>query len=253
LPSGIAVLSTDGTLGSSSIIWTNAIATNGLVEETFTFSLSTIPGATTNLPAATLLFNDATGTNTLSVQSFAPSFNGLFPVQVNSFVPKGVSGLDASMRVTMTNLTSTSQTGALNISLADNKGNVVTNYSQLFSVSGSAGTNLNFILSGTLPPGSYTLTASLNMNGGSGQVLAGVYIVPLAPVMLGFGPTPIFTANGLNLMLQGPISSNYLVEASSDLVNWSPTLYFSSTNSPFYFNDPTATNYTQRFYRAILQ
>jgi hypothetical protein len=253
LPSGITILNTDGTLQNSSIVWTNTIATNGLVEETFTFSLSAMPGAQTNLPAASLSFSDATGTNTLAVQSFAPNFNGLFPVQVNGFVPKGVSGIDAPMQVTVTNFSGTSQAGVLNFSLTDNMGNAVTNFSQSFSVNASGGTSLNFIFPGTLPPGSYALTGSLNMNGGNGQVLAGVYVMPLAPVTLGFGSTPIFTTNGLDLMLQGPIGSNYLIVASSNLVQWSPTLYFSSTNSPFYFNDPTATNYNQRFYRAILQ
>jgi hypothetical protein len=163
-----------------------------------------------------------------------------------------ISGADSPMQLTVTNLSGTSQTGSLNVSLTDNMGNIVTNYSQSFSVNSSAGTTLDFILSGTLPPGSYALTASLNMNGGSGQVLAGVYVVPLAPVTLGFSSMPIFTTSGLNLTLQGPVGSNYLIEASSDLVNWSPTLYFSSSNSPFYFNDLTATNYNQRFYRAIL-
>ena len=60
LPPGIIVLSTDGTLQNSVIRWTNTIATNSSVKRTFAFTLSTTPGAQTNLPAPSVTFNDLT-------------------------------------------------------------------------------------------------------------------------------------------------------------------------------------------------
>jgi hypothetical protein len=63
LPSGVSVLSTTGMLSGASIVWTNTIVTNGLADDTFTFTLPALPGMQTNLPVPTLVFSDSTGTN----------------------------------------------------------------------------------------------------------------------------------------------------------------------------------------------
>ena len=256
LPSGTAVLTTDGTSQGSSIVWTNIIAPSNAVENTFTFGLLAIPGALTNLPPPTLVFSDTNG-NSLSLQGVAPNFNGLFPVQVNGSVPAGVSGVDSPMQVTLTNLTSTSQTGSLTLTLTDSSENVVTNFVESFSLDGFEGTNLNLTLPGYLSTGSYTLTGSLSMNGGTGQVLAGTYVVPAPPIALNLASASPLSTNGFTLSLSGPVG-NYFVEASSDIsnpTNWQPIFYYSATNSPFYyyFTDPNATNFSQQFYRAVMQ
>ena len=72
-------------------------------------------------------------------------------------------------------------------------------------------------------------------------------------VRLALGPAPIWSTNGMSLALDGPVGSNYVIEASSDLVNWTPTQSFTLTNSPFYFRDAPATNSPGRFYRAMLR
>jgi hypothetical protein len=90
------------------------------------------------------------------------------------------------------------------------------------------------------------------MNGGSGQVLAGAYVVSLPPLTLGLGSATPLGTNGFNLQLQGAAGSNYVIEVSTDLFNWTPILDFTITNSPFYFTDPAATNSSQQFYRAVL-
>jgi hypothetical protein len=70
----------------------------------------------------------------------------------------------------------------------------------------------------------------------------------VAPV-LGTGTAPPLTTNGFNLMLQGPIGSNYVIQASGDLFNWQAFTNFSSTSWLTFFKDPAATNYPYRFYR----
>jgi hypothetical protein len=72
----------------------------------------------------------------------------------------------------------------------------------------------------------------------------------LSPITLGFGSAQPLTASGLYLMLQGSIGPNYVIQTSTNLLNWVPITNFTITSSPFYFTDPTATNYKWRFYRA---
>jgi uncharacterized repeat protein (TIGR03803 family) len=85
------------------------------------------------------------------------------------------------------------------------------------------------------------------------RVAQGTLLIPASPVVVGFGLPHPWTTNGLALMLQGPVGSNYMVQASTNLLTWLPITNFVSTNSPFYFSDPLATNYSRRFYRAIEQ
>jgi hypothetical protein len=56
--------------------------------------------------------------------------------------------------------------------------------------------------------------------------------------------------NGLfKFSLVGTPGGSYIIQASTNLVNWIP-IY---TNiSPFIFTDPYATNYRSRFYRALI-
>jgi hypothetical protein len=58
-------------------------------------------------------------------------------------------------------------------------------------------------------------------------------------------------ANGqFAFLVTGTVGSNYVVQASSDLKTWSAV----ATNAaPFTFNDPNASSFSQRFYRAYFQ
>ena len=252
LPPGISVLSTTGLLSGASIVWTNTIVTNGLADDSFTFTLPVLPGMQTNLPMPTLVFSDSTGTNSWTIQAAASAFTGVFPIRVANSIPSGKFGMDTPMQVTITNPVAASESGYLTVSVADLNGNAITNFSAAFSVNGGAGTNLNFSLPGNMPVGQYFITDTLNMDGGSGQVWAGVYVVRLAPITLGLGSTTPWSTNGFNLMLQGTLGSNYVIEVSTDLFNWTPIMDFTVTNSQFYFNDPAATNSGRQFYRAVM-
>jgi hypothetical protein len=90
----------------------------------------------------------------------------------------------------------------------------------------------------------YTFTASGNLS----LVANFALNVPT----LGFASPPLYAGN-LGLMLQGPVGSNYEIDASTDLFIWLPSTNFVLTSSPFYFSVPTATNANQGFYRALMQ
>jgi hypothetical protein len=82
--------------------------------------------------------------------------------------------------------------------------------------------------------------------------------ISITNVSLGFaGLTNTITlgisrANGSNqLTLTGPTNYNYLVQSSSNLVDWIPAAIVPNPNGTALFSDPTATNYSRRFYRAV--
>jgi hypothetical protein len=122
-------------------------------------------------------------------------------------------------------------------------------------MNGKPTTNLNFILPGSLSAGLYALTGSLSINGGTGQVLAGNYVVQSQPATLGVG-SPAIDTNGFHMTLNGPLGSNYVIMATSTLSD--PTsqqaiLFFSPTNMPFSFAVPMVTNASQIFYWVLMQ
>lgn len=59
--------------------------------------------------------------------------------------------------------------------------------------------------------------------------------------------------NGFELQLSGPISSSYVILASTDLENWSAISTNSAPTGSVVFTDATATDHPVRFYRAIAQ
>ena len=251
LPPGATVVSTDGLLVGDSIVWTNTMPTNGLVEQSFSFRLSVPPGAATNLPPPTVVFSDGTGTNSLTHTATVASFLGLFPVGVSGDIPSGTWGTDTPAQLLVTNFTAASQTGWLAISLTDANGNAVTNFSLTFSVGGLASTNLTYTLPGTLAPGAYAVSGILSMGGGSGQVVSGTYVVSAAAVWLECEPASGVLTDGFTLELHGTEGFGYLIQASTNLVDWQPVQYLALTSPSGYFTDYYAPFYSRRYYRAV--
>ncbi|HXP62925.1 MAG TPA: Ig-like domain-containing protein [Dongiaceae bacterium] len=251
LPPGLTVVSTDGVLQPDTIVWTNSVATNGLAEQSFSFTLPVPPGAVTNLPPPTLVLSDSTGTNSLTQTAVAASFMGLFPVGVSNFIPTGTWGAGTAAQLAVTNFTTASEAGSLLISLADSNGSAVTNFSMSFSVDGQTATNLAYTLPGGFAPGAYAITGVLSMGGGSRQVFSGTYLLEAAPVWLGPGPATGVLSDGFTLQLEGTPGYGYLIQCSTNLLDWQPAEYLVLTNSTGHFTDYYAPLYSERFYRAI--
>lgn len=61
------------------------------------------------------------------------------------------------------------------------------------------------------------------------------------------------TTNGFRLQLSGPVGSNLVIQASTDLSNWSSISTNAATDGTVDFTDTTALNRPHRFYRAYVQ
>ncbi|HUL51579.1 MAG TPA: cohesin domain-containing protein, partial [Candidatus Nitrosotalea sp.] len=62
-----------------------------------------------------------------------------------------------------------------------------------------------------------------------------------------------YTPNGLSITLGGEAGLSYLIEKSTDLVNWSPLTVINNPNGTATFLDTDALNNPKRFYRAKSQ
>jgi hypothetical protein len=73
---------------------------------------------------------------------------------------------------------------------------------------------------------------------------------PLAPVIL----TPISYSNGqFKVQVSGTVGPDYVIVASSNLVQWSDLFTNSSPATPFQFTDTNNSPFRNRFFRARLQ
>jgi hypothetical protein len=61
--------------------------------------------------------------------------------------------------------------------------------------------------------------------------------------------SPQYNVSGFNLTFYGIVGSNYLFQASSNLVNWTTLQSFSCTNTTMNFQDTSATGMARRFYQ----
>jgi hypothetical protein len=118
-----------------------------------------------------------------------------------------------------------------------------------------AATNLQtyrFTLPGTVTSGLYTLSFRLDSFAGSSSVavtnVATGFVGVTQPITLNISLT-----NGAPMLqLTGPSGYIYLVQTSTNLVDWTPTAMLANTNGTVSFIDLSVTNSSQQFYRAVL-
>jgi hypothetical protein len=69
---------------------------------------------------------------------------------------------------------------------------------------------------------------------------------------LGWGAVHPLSSNGLDLVLFNLPGLEYRLESSSNLVDWTVVTSVLSTNATMHLLDASATNYSRRFYRAVV-
>ena len=71
-------------------------------------------------------------------------------------------------------------------------------------------------------------------------------------LILAFTAAQPLTTDGLNFTLQMSPGLNGRVQVSTNLTSWQLLTNFTGTNATLYFLDAAATNYNNRFYRAVI-
>src|SRR5665213_2686133 len=111
------------------------------------------------------------------------------------------------------------------------------------------------------PDGSFTYTPNTNFCGSDtftyleddGLIARNIATVTInvvntnAPLSFDFGA---MTATGFELKLSGPMVPSYIIEASTNLTDWTPISTNSGLTGNVVFTDIEATNFSQRYYRA---
>ncbi|HWI60124.1 MAG TPA: hypothetical protein VNZ22_23060, partial [Bacillota bacterium] len=70
------------------------------------------------------------------------------------------------------------------------------------------------------------------------------------PVAIGGGQ--VLSDGSFQVAVSGVVGSNYILQASTDLVNWSDVVNFTCVETPTYVVDPSAKDLGQRFYRVAV-
>ena len=67
------------------------------------------------------------------------------------------------------------------------------------------------------------------------------------------GPIALLSSGAVQVMLTGLAGRTYPIQASTNLTDWLTITTLTLTNTSGQFVDPAATNFPQRFYRAVVQ
>jgi PKD repeat protein len=97
--------------------------------------------------------------------------------------------------------------------------------------------------------GSYTVTLTVTGPNGTDTRIAVGYVNVSLPSLRAL---PLQPDGAAGLQLSAQAGRSYDIEASANLASWFTLTNLVTTNATTIFHDPAATNFTQRFYRAVI-
>jgi hypothetical protein len=118
--------------------------------------------------------------------------------------------------------------------------------------------DVNFIW--TVPSLGNGLTLFAVVNGGTNapdlnsqnNVMQATIQPNISMVNVLLGPVTLLPGGVLQVSMTGLAGQTYLIQASTDLVNWTTLTTLTLTNGTGQFTDPATASYPQRFYRAVV-
>jgi uncharacterized repeat protein (TIGR03803 family) len=119
------------------------------------------------------------------------------------------------------------------------------------TISGTTTTDLTIANVQMSDAGDYTVVVT-NTYGSVTSSVAALTVQPPTPTVLTANGSGSSISNGFGFNLSGMAGQAVVIEASANLISWTPLLTNSLLTGYFYFNDPDSTNCAQRFYRARL-
>jgi len=117
--------------------------------------------------------------------------------------------------------------------------------SHSYATTNVTGTATNTTISGLVEGRTYYFAATTYDGAGneSSYSAEASYTVPVTPATL---DQPVRTGNQFSFAVSGEVGSKYVVQASTDLVNW---VAIQTNTAPFTFVDTNTAGFSQRYYR----
>jgi mono/diheme cytochrome c family protein len=130
------------------------------------------------------------------------------------------------------------------------------------SLDATNGAEIYYTLDGSLPTtnsllytGPFTLTNSVTVTANAWEAGYSNSVAPSAlfTILPGvyFTGAAGFVNGNFEMLLSGPVGSNYVLQASSNLLQWSSISTNTATNSNFTLTDTNTPSATDRFYRVL--
>jgi len=119
------------------------------------------------------------------------------------------------------------------------------------TISGTRTTELTIANLQPSDAGDYTVVVT-NPYGSVTSSVAALTVQLPTPIVLTAAGNGGVSSNGFGFNLSGMAGQTVVIEASTNLISWTPLLTNVLVTGSFYFHDPDAANFARRFYRAIL-
>ncbi|MEI7771480.1 MAG: Ig-like domain-containing protein [Chloroflexales bacterium] len=176
LPTGVTVIATDGDQSGDTIRWQRNIDASNLISATVTFRMSTTPGSSVQLPAATMSFVEPASKLQIMTSSNSPTFQALWPLAADWIIPQGSTGLSATLPLTLTNYLAESLSGQIVVKLTG-PGSVQPEVVTPFRLNAASVGTTPVALPIVAYPGLYDLSIEIRLPGAGSLIRRGVYDV----------------------------------------------------------------------------